>query len=77
MPAGAIWTVREETAFIDFLVDNRAEAGDGGNFKTPTYQRAVAHISQLHERGAVKTVKTCRNKWTTVSPSILSWFSLL
>ena len=42
MRAGAVWTVQEEfeeTAFINFLVDNfRVEAGDGGNFKTPTYQ---------------------------------------
>lgn len=67
MPAGAVWTSAEETAFVDYLVDHKAEAGDGGNFKTTTYQRVISHIAPLHESGAIKTVKACRNKWTAVS----------
>jgi len=67
MPAGAVWTSAEESAFVDFLVDHKAEAGDGGNFKTTTYQRVVGHLAPLRQRGAIKTVKACRNKWTAVS----------
>ncbi|KDR65022.1 hypothetical protein GALMADRAFT_82385 [Galerina marginata CBS 339.88] len=63
MPAGAVWTAPEETALVDFLGDNKAEAGDGGNFKSTTFQRAVSHIAPLHERGSIKTVKSTRSKW--------------
>jgi hypothetical protein len=62
----AFWTSAEESAFVDFLVDNKAEAGDGGNFKTATYQGALGHVAPLYERGAAKTVKVLRNKWTAV-----------
>jgi len=67
MPAGAVWIPSEETSFINFLLDNKSEAGDGGNFKTATYQWAVTHITPLHEKGIAKTVKACRNKWSAVS----------
>ncbi|KAF8151322.1 hypothetical protein B0H34DRAFT_810484 [Crassisporium funariophilum] len=63
MPAGAVWISAEETSLVDFLLDNKLEAGDGGYFKTTTYRRAVTHIAPLHERCIVKTVKACRNKW--------------
>jgi hypothetical protein len=63
----AVWTPREETALVDFLVENKAEAGDGGNFKNVTFQRAVLSLAPLHERGAPKTVKSCQNKYATVS----------
>ncbi|KAF8816147.1 hypothetical protein BYT27DRAFT_7221677 [Phlegmacium glaucopus] len=63
MPAGAVWTAAEETALVNFLEDNKAEAGDGGNFKTTTFQWAVSQIAPLHERGLVKTVKSTHTKW--------------
>ncbi|KAF8808362.1 hypothetical protein BYT27DRAFT_7096815 [Phlegmacium glaucopus] len=63
MPAGAVWTTAEETALVDFLEDNKAEAGDGGNFKTTTFQQAVSQIAPLHEHGLVKTVKSTCTKW--------------
>lgn len=69
MAPSAIWTVAEETAFVDFLIDNKAEAGDGGNFKNATFQRAATVIAPLCERGAAKTVKSCQNKWASVSSS--------
>ena len=34
----AVWTSCEEAALVDFLVENKAEAGDGGNFKNATFQ---------------------------------------
>ena len=75
MPAGAVWTSAEETALVEFLVENRSEAGDGGNFKSPTFQQAVAHIAPLLKEGPVKTVKSARNKWTAVC--LLSRFHLV
>jgi hypothetical protein len=47
MAPSAIWTPAEETALVDFLVDNKAEAGDGGNFKKATFQRAANNIAPL------------------------------
>ena len=67
MAPSAIWTPAEEAALVDFLVDNKAEAGDGGNFKKATFQRAVNSIAPLCECGTVKTVKSIQNKWATAS----------
>jgi len=72
----AIWTPREEAALVDFLVENKAEAGDGGNFKNVTFQRAALSIAPLHERGALKTVKSCQNKYAAVS-LLISFLSYL
>jgi len=66
MAPSAIWTPAEETALVDFLVDNKAEAGDGGNFKKATFQRAANNVAPLRECGAAKTVKSCQNKWASV-----------
>ncbi|KAF8156548.1 hypothetical protein B0H34DRAFT_859325 [Crassisporium funariophilum] len=60
MPAGAVWISAKETSLVDVLLDNKLEAGDGGNFKTTTYQRAVTHITPLRKRGVVKTVNFYR-----------------
>jgi len=76
MAPSAIWTAAEETSLLDFLVDNKAEAGDGGNFNKTTFQRAVTSIAPLLERGAAKTVKSCQNKWASVSFSLYFRFYL-
>ena len=47
---------------MDFPVDkNKAEAGDAGNFKKATFQRAENSTAPLQEHGAVKMVKTIQN----------------
>jgi hypothetical protein len=63
----AQWVLPEETSFIQYLVDNFSEAGDGGNFKMPTFEAAAMHIAPLHQRGAAKTGKMCQTKYTAVS----------
>jgi hypothetical protein len=67
MLPSAVWTPAEEIVLLDFLVDNKAEAGNGGNFRKTTFQRASESISHLCQRGAVKNVKSCQNKWAMVS----------
>ncbi|PPQ97013.1 hypothetical protein CVT26_006439 [Gymnopilus dilepis] len=62
-PQHASWTSAEESAFVDFLFEHRAEAGDGGNFKATTFQKALTHIAPFFKRGAAKSVKNLRNKW--------------
>jgi len=71
MPAAstsASWTPAEETAFVNYLYDHEAEAGDGGNFKSVTFQNALPTISPLWVKGAKKTVKRLQNKYSTVCP---------
>ncbi|KAH6902272.1 hypothetical protein BKA70DRAFT_1435428 [Coprinopsis sp. MPI-PUGE-AT-0042] len=62
----AIWVAREEAALLDFLVAHVAEAGDGGNFKKATFERALNTVSSYHERGPVKTVRMLQNKYTAL-----------
>lgn len=66
MAPQAYWTTSEEVALIDFLVDHKAEAGDGCSFKETTFQKAVKHIAHLLNRGASKTAKSCGNKYSAV-----------
>lgn len=62
-----LWTVAEEKVLVDFLHENRSEAGDGGNFKKTTFQRAAEHLGPLAVNGHTKDVKGCQNKWAAVS----------
>ena len=66
MPSGASWVLAEEITFIQYLHDHLSEAGDGAAFKGAMYQKALTHISHLHEHGAPKDVKSLQNKWTMV-----------
>lgn len=67
MAPSAVWTTAEELSFIDFLIVHKAEAGDGANFKAVTFQKAAKHLVPLLKRGAVKTGKSCGNKYCAVS----------
>jgi len=69
MPAvstSASWTPAEETAFVNYLYDHKAEAGDGGNFKIVTFQNAFPIISPLWVKDAKKIVKGLQNKYSMV-----------
>jgi hypothetical protein len=63
----AIWTVEEENALLDFLVENRAAVGDGGNFKVQTFRLALDSVTPLHKEGAPKVTKMLQTKWKGVS----------
>jgi len=66
MAPTAHWTPKEELAFVNFLIEHKSKAGDGRNFKVATFQKAAAHLAPLLERGAIKTQKSCRNKYSAV-----------
>ncbi|KAF8812912.1 hypothetical protein BYT27DRAFT_7085892 [Phlegmacium glaucopus] len=63
MAPSAYWTAPEELSLINFLIDHRAEAGDGANFKATTFQKAAKHLAPLLEHGAPKNAKSCGNKY--------------
>jgi hypothetical protein len=63
----AVWNDAENNALVDYLIEHKAEAGDGPNFKDVTYNGAAEAIAPLLTSGPSKTGKMCKNRWTTVS----------
>jgi len=63
----AHWTTADEEELIQFLVDNKSAAGDGGNFKKVTWMAAATHMKKVTTKGGVKTADGCKNKWNRVS----------
>src|SRR6266700_269493 len=66
MAPSAVWTTKEEASLIAFLVDHKAEAGDGGSFKATTFQKAAKHLAPMLKCGAAKNAKSCSNKYGAV-----------
>ena len=62
----AHWSPEETAVLVDYLYDHRAEAGDGGNFKAPTFNAAATHINPLLSQGPQKTAQMCKTKWNSV-----------
>lgn len=51
------WTEAEEVKMIDYLVDYKAEAGDGANFKKSVWNAVSVHM------GRRWIGDKCRTKW--------------
>ena len=62
----AHWPTSDEAALIDFLVEHKAEAGNGFSFKGATWQAAAVHMAAYTVRGDPKTDRVCKNKWARV-----------
>ena len=62
----ASWSIADETDLILFLFEHRAEADDGFNFKTATFNTASFEVDAKRTTGAPKTGKVCKNKWVQV-----------
>ena len=67
-PTAAQWTLSNEKLLVDFLHEHRAASGDGGNFKTATFQAAASVVEAKQTIGGPKTKKACQNKWAAVCP---------
>ncbi|KAF8581326.1 hypothetical protein K439DRAFT_1619113 [Ramaria rubella] len=57
------WLPDNLTAFIDFLIDHKVEAGNGLNFKPVIWTKAVKYMINHTSLGGVKTPNACRTKW--------------
>jgi len=68
----ASWSIADETALIYFLIEHRAEAGDGFNFKATTFNAASLVLDARRTKGATKTSRVCKNKWTQVRLIVMS-----
>lgn len=61
------WTEQETDAFVNYLLDKKAEIGDSGMFKSQTFQAAADFIQPLLVQGSPKTPKICKTKYSSVS----------
>jgi hypothetical protein len=68
----ARWTTEDETELLNFLIEHKSEAGDGLNFKKPTWTAAATHVNEIassrgNSRGALKSSESCKAKYRAVS----------
>ncbi|GLB39525.1 hypothetical protein LshimejAT787_0700350 [Lyophyllum shimeji] len=61
--ANAVWTTQDEHKLLELLLERKASAGDGGNFKEAVFQEVSDILTPLVTKGGPKTVKACQNKW--------------
>jgi hypothetical protein len=61
----ASWNTAEENAMIDYLVEHKAEAGDGCHFKDTTWTKVAECLQSLRTEGGVKTAKKCKESSNT------------
>ncbi|KAJ8517336.1 hypothetical protein ONZ45_g5438 [Pleurotus djamor] len=64
MVENARWTASDEDTLVHFLYEHKSEAGDGGNFKKPTFVAASALLTPLITIGGPKPWKSCSSKWS-------------
>jgi hypothetical protein len=60
------WTDADELAFINFLLDHIAEAGDGGSFKANIWNAAAVEILKHTTKGGTKVAGKCKAKYVAV-----------
>jgi hypothetical protein len=65
----ARWNDTETAKLVEYLWEHRAERGDGGTFKTPTFHAAAQYIADYRTSGPIKTEKNLQTKWSAVSCS--------
>ena len=62
----AHWSESDEIMFIQYITDNKAEAGDGVKFK-PLFWTGAAQMMLVHsEIGGTKMSQACSSKWDRV-----------
>ena len=68
----ASWNTAEENAMIDYLIEHKAEAGDGCHFKDTTWTKVAECLQSLRTEGGVKMAKKCKEKWGRVRAVVRS-----
>ena len=60
------WTAEDESTLVAFLIEHKAEAGDGVNFKAATWKAVAIEMERHRTKGAVKSHLACKNKYACV-----------
>jgi hypothetical protein len=63
MAPKSAWVDKETVFYVGFLNDHSSEAGDGGNFKRATFQKAAVALVPYLDKGPAKDWQACSNKW--------------
>jgi hypothetical protein len=64
-------TEADKLAFINFLLDHKAEAGDGGNFKSNIWNDVSVEMLKHTSKGCVKVASKCKAKYILVCAVVL------
>ena len=67
------WSLKDETTLINYLIENRSYAGDGGTFKDTVWSGIAPILKAQRTEGGVKTAKKCKKKGGQVSAKVHSF----
>ncbi|KAF8586268.1 hypothetical protein K439DRAFT_1615260 [Ramaria rubella] len=56
----AAWVLKDDIALINLLIDHKAEAGEGGNFKKSTWMAVAGVMVDWPSTRGLKTWEACR-----------------
>ncbi|KAJ6522091.1 hypothetical protein DFH09DRAFT_938552 [Mycena vulgaris] len=59
----AFWSHADCLAMLRYLQEHKSEAGDGCNFKLPTYNKLLPILNSTITRGGLKTTRSCQGKF--------------
>lgn len=62
----AVWTDADLDCLLEFLLQNKSRAGDGGSFTSTVFNEAATECNKIRTQGAIKTGKMVKNKWSSV-----------
>jgi len=65
----AVWNPEDEDFLVAYLVEHRAEFGDGSNPKEKTWEAISRLLSDIRVKGGPKTVNSCKRKYSQVLSS--------
>jgi hypothetical protein len=60
------WGPSADAALISFLLDHKAEAGDGGSFKPNIWNAAAVKMLKHTTKGGIKIASKCKAKYVAV-----------
>ena len=67
------WNPSDDAALISFLLDHKAEARDGGNFKANIWNAAAVEMLKHTTKGGVKVASKCKAKYVAVCFQLLDY----
>lgn len=66
MSPKAVWSPTDIDKLLEILKEEKASAGNGGNFKKATFRKAAEELEKIREKGGPKTGTVCESKWQKV-----------
>ncbi|KAJ7737142.1 hypothetical protein DFH07DRAFT_699384, partial [Mycena maculata] len=60
------WTNLDHITCLEFLIEHKAEAGDGRNFKIKTFYEVAIVVNAVRSKGGPKTANACQTKYAAL-----------